>query len=134
MALQPFVDLAWDHPSLLKGATSQVLQFLPILLSPPEYKEHSWSNYNPHPEDIPEGEDWLEYANPAQEILLAFANAYPSILRDWDGGRLVQSMVPILLGRLVAELIWEEDENGDWLKVEDVSWRFRFFGTSKRRS
>jgi hypothetical protein len=123
LALQPFVDMAWDLPSLLRSATGQLLRYIPVLISPPKYKEHAWSTYSPPMENMPDGEEWIEYANPAQEILLAFANAFPSIVRDWDAGRLVQDLVPILVGRLVAELVWEGDDQSDWLKEEDVSSR-----------
>lgn len=132
LALQPFVDLAWDHTSLLRPAADQLLRFFPIILSPPKYKEHAWSTWSKPMDEMPDGEDWLEYANPAQEILLAFSHAYPSIVRDWDAGRLVVDLVPILVGRLVAELVWEGEDQTDWLKEDDVSTLFLVVGGDQR--
>ncbi|KAI9637514.1 armadillo-type protein [Dioszegia hungarica] len=120
LALQPLVDLAWDHTVLLRPSTDHLLRFMPALIAPPKFKDHAWTAY-PLPQTAEDGgEEWLEYANPAQEILLAFANAYPSAVRDWDAGRLVQDLVPMFVGRLAAELVWEGEDQSDWLKEEDV--------------
>lgn len=126
LALQPFVEVAWDHTHLFRPSSDLILTFIPSLLVPPKYKDHSWHPSSPAMDDVGDGQDWIDYANPAQEILFAFASAYPAVVRSWDDGRLVRGFVPMLVGRLVAELIWEGDDQSDWLKEEDVSCTRRF--------
>ena len=118
-ALTPLVDLAWDYHSLLSGAVGRILDIIIPLLAPPNHESTiQWSSYPPAEGDY---DDWTQYANLAQEVVLAIAYFFPAECEAWNGGRMVEELLGMMIGRKVAQFAWEGEEQTDWIKEDSVS-------------
>jgi hypothetical protein len=87
------------------------------MLAPPNHESIQWSSFPPRPIDY---DDWTSYANLAQEVVLAIAYFFPSESQAWHGGRMVEELLGMMIGRKVAQYAWEGEEQTDWIKEESV--------------
>lgn len=111
------MDLAWDFHVLMSSGVARILDIVLPLLAPPNHGDVQWSSYGATETDY---DDWTQYANLAQEIVLAIAYFFPDDAEAWGQGRLVAELLGMMIGRKVAQFVYEGEEQTDWLREESV--------------